>query len=868
VRLYIKIAILIATIAILVGVFNVYWSGINIQRVLQHGLVTRAAAVSQEVLRENAAVLQSGQSQAATRNLQRLLNTESGVEYIYITDQTNDLVAHSFGKHMPSTLQKVNIPKNPTFSNPIIMTDSEAPMPVLHIAFPIKRPIEGLIHIGMNNQTMIEDVARLRNQEFAFLLFASIVAMVMSIVLVRHVTRPIALLTEQMRRYGRGGSVKDIEPDLGEGSYESKLLSDTFKQMLKDRDTLEQTLSRQKAEFEAMINSMGDAVVFADVNRKIRVCNPALETLFGYTNDEMIGKTTEHLYADPADYQKQGQIRYHTGEDVEKVQPYEMRYRRKNGEVFFCETRGTRVRDEKGNIIGFLALFRDLTSEKRHIQELDHFKNTLDATLDCVFMFWPDSLKFFYVNKGAIEQVGYATEELLNMTPLDIKPKYDAPGFRALLKPLADGSRKAITFETVHQHKDGHLVPVEIFLQYVAHPDEKPRYVAIVRDITERKRAEKELHERHQLLMLVINNAPLVLWALDKEAVFTLSIGKGLEKLGLEPGQVVGQSAWDIYADNEQITRDLRRSLRGESFLSESNAAGRIFEAYYSPFYDAENSLIGATGVAVDITERRQAENELRKSRDLLEERVAQRTQELAAAVKELEAFSYSVSHDLRSPLRSIDGFSHILMDDYASNLDVTALDYLKRIRSAAQRMAQLIDDLLQLSRVTRTELLHEPVNLSELAASIVQELKTTDPSRQLVVTVQPDLRVQADTNLMRILLQNLFSNAWKYTAKKAVTEITLGRLEGAGANIFYISDNGAGFDMKYASKLFGAFQRLHHDHEYEGTGIGLATVQRIIDRHGGKVWGESELGKGATFYFQLPTVSSGNKTADGDNNN
>jgi hypothetical protein len=470
-------------------------------------------------------------------------------------------------------------------------------------------------------------------------------------------------------------------------------------------------------------------------------------------------------------------------------------------------------------------------------------------------MFRPDTLNFFYVNKGAIEQVGYRREELLNMTPVEIKPEYDEPRFRSLLQPLLDGSRHSITFETVHQHKDGRHVPVEIFLQYLAPADETPRFVAIVRDLTERKRAEKVLYERHQLLMLIINNAPLVLFVIDPNGIFKLSLGKGLENLGLEPGQMIGQSAFEVYAENQQILKDIKNSLAGEHVVSYTVVAGRNFETFYSPFYNSDGSFAGTVGVALDITERRQAELELRKHRDLLEELVAQRTHELAAANKELEAFSYSVSHDLRAPLRSIDGFSHILLDDYGTQLDPTATGYLHRIRTAAQRMAQLIDDLLELSRVTRNELFIEPVNITALAETIVGDLKAANPERQAKISIEPKLRAQGDVNLLHIMLQNLIANAWKYTGKKAVAEITLGKLDAEQNNIFYIRDNGAGFDMRYANKLFGAFQRLHGSDEFEGTGIGLATVQRIIERHGGKVWGESEIGKGATFYFQLPAA-------------
>ncbi|MDH3714094.1 MAG: ATP-binding protein, partial [Gammaproteobacteria bacterium] len=227
------------------------------------------------------------------------------------------------------------------------------------------------------------------------------------------------------------------------------------------------------------------------------------------------------------------------------------------------------------------------------------------------------------------------------------------------------------------------------------------------------------------------------------------------------------------------------------------------------------------------------------------------RTAELRAAVREQESFSYSVSHDLRSPLRTIDGFSHMLLDEYSDVLDEEGRRCLQRVRAASQRMGHLIDALLNLSRMSRRKMRFEPVNLSEIANDILRRLRSSDPGRDAQLTVAENLRVNGDSALLRVVLENLLSNAWKYSIKQTQTRIEVGRINGQGSG-FLVRDNGIGFDMRYADKLFKPFQRLHTFEEFEGTGIGLATVVRIIERHGGKVWAEGEEGKGATFYFTV----------------
>jgi light-regulated signal transduction histidine kinase (bacteriophytochrome) len=249
----------------------------------------------------------------------------------------------------------------------------------------------------------------------------------------------------------------------------------------------------------------------------------------------------------------------------------------------------------------------------------------------------------------------------------------------------------------------------------------------------------------------------------------------------------------------------------------------------------------GVFAAARDITERKRLEDSLR-----------QRTLELENSVAELEAFSYSVSHDLRAPLRSIDGFSQILLEDYRDKVDAEGQDCLRRIRNASQNMGQLIDALLQLSRVMRGELQRESVDLSLLALSTAALIQKAEPARQVRLHIANGLQAHGDRRLLGIALQNLLQNAWKFTARNPEPLIEFGCTQKDGKTAYYVRDNGIGFDMTYVDKLFTPFQRLHAQEQFEGTGIGLATVQRIIKRHGGRVWAEGAVGQGATFYFSL----------------
>jgi light-regulated signal transduction histidine kinase (bacteriophytochrome) len=274
----------------------------------------------------------------------------------------------------------------------------------------------------------------------------------------------------------------------------------------------------------------------------------------------------------------------------------------------------------------------------------------------------------------------------------------------------------------------------------------------------------------------------------------------------------------------------------------------RIYRLKCVPIFDESGNFVQWIGGSRDVTEEKEAEQRIRD----LNRQLVSRTRELEELNSELSAFTYSVSHDLRAPLRAMEGFSAAITEDYAGQLDETGRNYLQRIRSASLRMSEMIDALLTLSRLTRKPPEMETIDLTAMAEDIFNLLRASDPKRNVNITIAPDMTDRGDPRLIRLVLQNLFANAWKFTSKRLVAEIEFGMLKTKGERVYFVRDNGAGFDMTYAEKLFTPFQRLHRADEFEGSGIGLATVQRIIRLHGGYVRAEGKQDNGAVFYFTL----------------
>jgi PAS domain S-box-containing protein len=456
--------------------------------------------------------------------------------------------------------------------------------------------------------------------------------------------------------------------------------------------------------------------------------------------------------------------------------------------------------------------------------------------------------------------------------------------------PFGDKSRPSVSLMFVPVRKETEVIGVLSIQSYTANAytsedlellqalaDHCGGALERLRAAEEVGRLNRELRRHLEELETVFNVAPVgIAVARDPECHAVRGNPTCAAMLGLNGGEPVFGNGADGSAARPKILQG-GREVPTEALPLQSAARlglpvkaeeldflfpdGRVLNAYVSasPLYDENGRVRGSLGIFVDLTERRRTEETLRE-RDKevlrlnaeLERRVQERTAQLEAINRELEAFSYSVSHDLRAPLRSIRGFGEVLLRSYGPRLDGRGQEFLKRMCESSQQMDRLIEDLLKLSRVSRSELQHQMINLSGLAATIGAELHQAEPQRAVELVVSPGLCAQGDERLLRIVLENLLRNAWKFTARKPAPRIEFGFNPQRPA--FFVRDNGAGFDMAYADKLFGVFQRLHSATEFPGTGIGLATVQRIINRHGGSTWAEGAPDCGATIYFSLPS--------------
>ncbi len=362
--------------------------------------------------------------------------------------------------------------------------------------------------------------------------------------------------------------------------------------------------------------------------------------------------------------------------------------------------------------------------------------------------------------------------------------------------------------------------------------------------------SEAREREATAFLDAIIENIPDMVFVKEADRLSFVRFNRaGEQLLGIPRAQLLGKSDNDFFPPDEAkffVDKD-RETLARRTMVDipeepiQTAAGERWLHTKKVPILDAAGEPRFLLGISEDITERKRDVAALRAAKDTAE-----------AANRELEAFSYSVAHDLRAPLRAIDGFSQALLEDHAERLGEVGRSYLDRVRAGAQRMAMLIDDLLNLSRVTRAEVHAERVNITELFRAAMARLQRADAERSVAIAIAPDLAALGDPMLLSVLFDNLCGNAWKFTAKTPAPRIELGVTERDGERVIFVRDNGAGFDMTYVHKLFGVFQRLHRETDFPGTGIGLATVQRIIARHGGRVWAEGAVGSGATFFFTL----------------
>lgn len=381
-------------------------------------------------------------------------------------------------------------------------------------------------------------------------------------------------------------------------------------------------------------------------------------------------------------------------------------------------------------------------------------------------------------------------------------------------------------------------------------------------DVTRSRLAEAALRESEERFRDLTELSSDWFWEQDAAFRFTLVSGADAIKGGYPNSEIIGKCRWELPIEGvdaaawAQHRAALERHEPFHDFVYRVRRPDGTFgwnAVNGKPVFGPDGAFRGYRGTGNDITERMRAEEGIRQLNATLEQRVQERTAALEASNRELEAFSYSVSHDLRAPLRALDGFSYLLKEEYADRLDEAGQEYLRRIRDASQRMGTLIDDLIELARISRLEMKRLDLDLAPLAREVAETLREQAPERAVEWRIAPELRASADPVLAKALIENLLRNAWKFTAERAAAQIEIGSGRLDGETAFFVRDNGAGFDPAYADKLFKPFQRLHDAKRFPGTGIGLATVMRVVRRHGGRVWAEGAPERGATFHFTLP---------------
>lgn len=544
-----------------------------------------------------------------------------------------------------------------------------------------------------------------------------------------------------------------------------------------------------------------------------------------------------------------------------------------DGSVHWLCGRGKMYRDDAGKPQRMIGTITDITQRRRAQETLRQSEFLLSKSQEIAHIgsyswdvpsnkyAWSDEMyRIFGLSRETFD--GSPESVIENAVHPDDREKL----YQGQVKILQDKKPQPMEFRIVRPDGSIRYVNGNGYLNFDKNGD-VTGMIGTVQDITDNVMVQQELEKHRQHLEdLVaerteeIREQALILEQIHDSVVATdldgmvTSWNRGAERMfGYTADEAVGRHISFIYPEDdrqmivENIITSLKENHQHETEVRVCHKSGGIFYVLLSLSMRQNicGEVIGMIGYSIDITARKSAEQEVLRHKRALE-----------AANKELEAFSYSVSHDLRAPLRAIDGFSATVVSDYYDLLDTDGKEHLNRIRANTQRMATLIDDMLQLSRVSRHVIEKTPINLSQLANDVAQKYQYEYPERNIHFEVEEEMHAEGDASLMRIVLDNLIGNAWKYTSTMEQPKILFRRQQHNGAAVFCIQDNGVGFDMRYANKLFGAFQRLHHSNEFPGNGIGLATVSRIIGRHGGKIWAESKINEGASFFFTLPAKS------------
>jgi PAS domain S-box-containing protein len=632
-----------------------------------------------------------------------------------------------------------------------------------------------------------------------------------------------------------------------------------------ERKRADEMARRADERYRDLVEGTDDLITVVDRQGRFTFVNHSSEKIFGLKPGDCIGRLAfDFIHPDDRENTKktfEGWVR-----NKKKQVVYQNRQVHKGGRVFDMLWNISLHFDDSGEVAQISNFARDITEITRAEEKLrlseQQLRSYIDHAGDAIYVIDRMSGKILNCNNQACKDLGYSKRELLELSVSDIEVQHGHDGIDEIHHQVDSG--KTVLIEGVHKRKNGSTYPVEIRLSPLGSA-KLDYFLAIARDITKRRQTEKLLQENEAKLLEAQRMAQLGYWVWDvktgnvewSEEVFKIFC-LDPKKFTLHIDSIMAFSPWpgDRERDKElirEVTKTRQIGTYEQRFLRPDQSIG-YYQSTFQGRYDERGDLVSIVGTVMDITERKKGEEEIKELNLELEERVRQRTAELAAVVKELEAFGYSVAHDLKAPLRAMTGFANILSEDYAPKLDENGRRVISVINDNAKTMGQMIDDLLKLSHLGKHAMNFVDIDVTALVRSIESELRQgLSRDRNVDVAVKSLPAVRADLVLVRQIFTNLILNAIKFTGRKEKAVIEIGGYDKDGEYVYYVKDNGTGFDMKYKDKLFGIFQRIHAQDEFQGFGIGLAIVKNAVLRHGGKVWAEGEVDQGATFYFTLP---------------
>lgn len=615
---------------------------------------------------------------------------------------------------------------------------------------------------------------------------------------------------------------------------------------------LNEELSANERKFRGLTENSNDLVLLVNREGKILYCSPSAQRILGWT-PEKITRTLLRTQVHPEELGKLHRLFAQSLKEPGQNLHVLFRIRNITGAYRWLQGMFVNLLHEP-SLNGILFNLHDVTQRReaeeqtaRSEQIYCTIASSIPGSLICLM---DKDYRFFLIEGDLLEKIGYTKDILLNKTVEEAVPQHRQQFAFELWRPALNG--EVFTTEISYPNLD----MLARFLPLKNDSQEVFGAMMVGIDVTELKNTQRELIRSESIYKSIAASIPgSVITLLDKNYKHLLIEGDLLPRLGYNKEDLLHKPLEEVMTPERYTFQkpNWDRALEGESFSLETQINGLDMLTRYVPLRDQSDEIFAIMIVAIDVTNLKNAQRELAHLNTVLEERIEERTGQLAAANKELEAFSYSVSHDLRAPLRAVSGYANILGEDYQEKLDEEGQRILKKIQTSAAQMGMLIDDLLSFSRLGKKEISFARLNMDGLVSEVLHELGSGGNEPYKVVVQQPLPPATGDHTAMRQVLTNLISNAIKYSSRNPQPVIQIKGVEEAAQTVYSVSDNGVGFDMRYAHKLFGVFQRLHATHEFPGTGVGLAVVQRIIHKHNGQVWAHSELGKGAAFYFSLP---------------